>query len=122
MAEGKMNVSTLPPIDSVEVLVISGDYEPSRRGASIPGNTVAKLTGELAQQVAQLWRSLPDGEQMRCHNPRHGLRFYCGESVLLEAAICFECNNISIIANGRHEWVAFDGQAPSSQRLLAMIR
>lgn len=116
------NPATLPDTDTIEVVLLNDDYDPAHVTAAIPGRTLARLTGEPAQRAARLWRALPSAEQMRCHMPRYALRFYATGVLLLEAALCFECNNISILRKGRREWATFDGQASPAQELLALLR
>lgn len=113
--------ATLPGIDGVDVLLLPSDYETVPRKLAIPGRALARLVGEQAQQVAALWRSLPPSDQMRCHLPRYGVRF-TADQFLFEAAICFECNNISIIDNGEHSWATFDGGSPAARELLSLLR
>lgn len=113
--------ATLPQIERAEVLLLPSDYETVPRKPSIPGRVLAHVVGEQAQKVAALWRSLPQAEQMRCHLPRYGVRFLA-DQFLFEAAICFECSNISIIDNGKHTWATFDGEAPAARELLTLLR
>lgn len=113
--------ASLPEIDGVDVLLLPPDYETVPRKPAIPGRVLARLEGEQARRVAVLWRSLPQAEQMRCHLPRYGVRFLA-DQFLFEAAICFECNNISIIDNGKHTWATFDGEAPPARELLTLLR
>ena len=88
--------SSLPPITSVDVVSLRGipsnqvsDYMLEARDS--PG---VRLTGEAAQAIASLWRRLPPRTQMRCHIPPYGLRFRSEETVILQASICWKCNNI----------------------------
>lgn len=113
--------ATLPDIDSVEVLRLASDYEPVPRQPSIPGRVLTRLVGEPAHRVASLWRALLEAEPMRCHLPRYGLRFH-GPELALEAALCFRCNNVSIIKNGEHAWATFDGEAAAARELLSIMR
>lgn len=70
----------LAEIDAVEVVNLnelysnqSKDYIKTAKDAQC-----IRVAGETAQQIAQLWRQLPPDEQMRCHIPPFGLRFYAG--------------------------------------------
>ncbi|MEO9764855.1 MAG: hypothetical protein ABJF77_00510 [Qipengyuania citrea] len=53
--------------------------------------------------------ALPPGDQMRCHAPRYAVHLNFGESQFFTAAICWECNNISISSSGEYSWRQFDG-------------
>jgi hypothetical protein len=88
--------ASLCSITSVEVVSLKGidfdeveDYMAD--GSDVPS---VMLYGEDAQRIADLWRSLPAGQQSRCHDPPFGLRFFSGKQVICEASICWECNNI----------------------------
>lgn len=113
--------ATLPDVDAAEILLVASDYEAFARLSSIPGQVLTRLVGEPARRVAALWRSLPTAEQMRCHMPRYGLRFFAA-GLVLEAALCFECNNISIVENGERRWATFDGEAAMARELLSILR
>ena len=75
------------------------------------------VEGELAQEVASLWRQLPYAEQMRCHLPPYALRFWRGADVVLTASICWRCNNIWITEGAERKYAHFDGEADISQHL-----
>ena len=117
-----LDPASLPTIDVVDVILVDDEYEPSRASPTIPGIVLKKLTDDSAQQIARLWRLLPRGDQMRCHMPRYGLRFHLGTAVILEAAICFECNNIAMVTASGSAWAIFDAEAASSQELLSVMR
>ena len=88
-----------------------------------------KLAGGVvlgdAQTSIDLWNqilALPDGEQMRCHTPKYGIHLGMERGEYHTAAICWECNNISISNSGDYEWRTFDGQSEAAQSLLADIK
>ncbi len=83
--------------------------------------TVA-LEGERAECIASLWRRLPADEQYRCHIPPYGLRFWTDEKLILQASICWECNNIFGDVDGVKFSYQFNGKAPASQQLLVEAR
>ncbi|MBB3210527.1 hypothetical protein FHS27_006374 [Rhodopirellula rubra] len=66
--------------------------------------------------------ALPHGDQMRCHTPRYAVHLNFDENRYFTAAICWECNNISISSSGEYSWQTFDGQSDAAQSLLAYIR
>jgi hypothetical protein len=115
--------SHLPDIDAIELVVLRGlypnhvsDYMKIAKNASC-----VHLQGDIVQQIAHLWRQLPPDEQMRCHNPPFGLRFYRENELLLEGSVCWECNNIFVRENGEDLAYRFDGQHAHSQQLLALL-
>ncbi len=120
---GTYSPASLPPITSVDVVALQGvtavvdDY--MQNSGDAPSVT---LYGDDAQRVADLWRSLPPGEQARCHIPPYGLRFRCGERVICQASICWECDNIFGDAEGRHVHYEFESSHPTSISLLAEMR
>lgn len=79
------------------------------------------LLGAAVLHVADLWRRLPPGDQARCHIPPYGLRFFSDDHLVCEASICWACNNIFGVADGRKIHYAFDAEHSVSQELLAEI-
>ncbi len=116
--------ASLPPITVVEVVILS-DFDPSRvneymrEAANTPGVAVS---GEAAQIIAFLWRQLPPDETYRCHLPPYGLRFRSGEEIILQASICWQCNNIFGEVGDEEFAYHFNGEAPISKRLFAAIQ
>ena len=80
-----------------------------------------EVEGAEASEIAELWRKLPHAEQMRCHVPPYGLRFYRGGQMILEASVCWRCNNIWTRAENHESVYTFDSSAEVSQRLLARL-
>ena len=66
-----------------------------------------------------IWNKLPPGEEGRCHVPPFGLRFFSRGQLLLEASLCWECNNIFGNIGPNTFWFEFDASATSSKTLLA---
>jgi hypothetical protein len=89
------SIPELLDIDAVDVLELQGEM-PGMSGNLIISSRIIKVEGELAQQVASLWRKLKPGESARCHMPPFGLRFYFKEKLILQASICWECDNMYI--------------------------
>lgn len=117
--------STLGRIDAVDVVAL--DPSAARRGMHEFMRSRAvlrehRLTGADAEQIAALWRALPSGEQARCHIPPYGLRFWLGGQKLLEASLCWECNNVFGYAAGEKLHFSFDSKAPVSMSLLMQCR
>lgn len=124
MQEELCTPQSLPAITSVEVVHLRGIW-PERGGvtymqaAAAAGAPMVVVQGDEAQRIAELWRSLPPGNQARCHIPPYALRFHSGDVVVCEASICWECNNIHGAAEGSDLFYEFDAKAPASQALLA---
>ena len=66
--------------------------------------------------------ALPHGEQMRCHTPQRAIHLNFGDDRFYTAAICWECNNISISSSGDYSRQTFDAQSPAAQSFLEYIR
>ena len=110
--------STTGNVDRVEVEVLSYG---ERRGSKF------SCTQAQGEEIARLWRTLPEAEQVRCHIPAYGLRFYAGRVMfqpvlLLEASLCWQCNNIHLRTRGRGYYSTFDSAHPDSQRLLDILK
>jgi len=80
-------VRHLPPIDTVEI----------SRIPLLPDDPV-NLTGKQAQVIAQTWRRLRRGAGLQCFGPGYTIRFKSAGKVLVEAKVCFDCENISTTA------------------------
>lgn len=116
--------SQLPDIDVVELVELRG-LPPTivNEFMIIPKNVrFVRIKKETAQKIAYLWRQLPPGEQMRCHYPPFGLRFYMGNKLLVQGSVCWECNNIFVQENGENLIYEFYAQHPHSQQLFALLQ
>lgn len=92
----------LPPVTTAELFVLD-DSQKMPAGQGFPlrpyGHEVAILdqktiTGEEAEQLAQIWRTREfGGGGAMCHYPVYGLRFRSGWRLLMETSICWECIN-----------------------------
>lgn len=113
----------LPAVELVEVVLLRGlapqhvsDF--MREAEHAPRVVVG---GRDAQRAAELWRALPPGEQARCHVPSYGLRFFFSGVLVVEASVCWECNN----AFGRDPdgeiHFEFDATAPTARELLQTV-
>lgn len=106
----QLGLPDLPDVNAVEVRI---------RGRW--GKTV-KIEGPVAQLIADLWRSLPPGEQKRCHMPVYELQFLNGAKLVCSATVCWKCNNIYGTMGAQSIAFEFDGMADISQKLLSEIR
>ncbi len=115
--------SSLPTIDAVEIVDLRGVRVNHRVVDEYMANARAaptwRLDGSDAQRIATLWRSLPAGEQARCHIPPFGFRFFAAGHVVAEASVCWQCNNLSGTAGDRRLFFEFDSSAPPARELLA---
>jgi hypothetical protein len=113
----------LPPISRVEVVDLRAVDPPRvsdfmKAAAGAPKVTVQ---GPTAHQIAQLWRGLPPGDQMRCHIPPFGIRFFMEEHLVCQGSICWECNNVYGDAGGIRFAYEFDAGSAESQTLLVEL-
>ncbi|HYP98417.1 MAG TPA: hypothetical protein VER96_07070 [Polyangiaceae bacterium] len=112
--------------DAVEVVDLSG-LSPQRVSgymvaAAIEGAPRARVVGEAAAEIVSRWNDLPADGQARCHIPPFGFRFFLRGALLVEASVCWQCNNIHGESSGAPFWYEFDGAAAVSRRLLALAR
>jgi hypothetical protein len=114
--------SQLPDIDAVELVDLRTLHLGSVAMSIVKNAPFVQVKGEAAQQIAHLWRHLPPDEQMRCHNPPFGLRFYMDNKLLVQGSVCWECNNIHAEENGKSLVYEFDAQHPHSQELFAFLQ
>jgi hypothetical protein len=112
----------LPEIDEVWVVDLCGlDFGPGdfeTRGAAAPAVNVA---GVEVQRIAELFRTLPPGEEARCHMPPFGLRFVSAGKIVCEASICWECTNVYGRVEGRDISYGFDGSSAGARELLRIL-
>lgn len=126
MAARAHDPSTLGPVDAIDVVALDADSNVGRvneymRSGAV-GREIRLTDREDVERIAALWRSLPPGEQARCHIPPYGLRFWRGGVKVLEASLCWECHNVFGHAGDQELWFAFDATAPLSVSLLMQCR
>lgn len=117
--------SKLPEIDIIEVVDLRSVYREDVDEYMLnckDSKTVVKVSGSSAQQIAELWRKLPEKMPFRCHLPPFGLRFYKDEKLILQGSICWECNNFIGYKNGEEIGFTFDGEAKVSKELLSICK
>ncbi len=112
----------LPNIDALDVLDLGGEF-PKMLDNLVMSSCVIKVEGELAQQVANLWRQLKPSQSARCHMPPFGLRFYCKGELILQASICWECNNIYLWQKDNPFLFLYgvDLEQPSAKKLFSLL-
>ncbi len=109
------NANDLPPVNAVEIIRLSEMAEKTLAPS-------VRVDGELAQNIADLFRRLPFAGQMRCHIPPFELRFFNGQKQVLHCSICWECNNIWILEGKTRRTIEFDAKADVSQQLLQLLK
>ena len=116
--------SSLPPFEWLEVVELGGAMGNELR-AIMSGETQAKrarVTGPKAQRIGELFRTLPPGEQARCHIPPFGLVFHRGSEMVGRASICWKCNNIHGDMGADQLVYQFDSTAKIARELLAACK
>lgn len=114
-------LAELPAVHRVEVLRLARKDQYPTVVRELEAKEGVRVEGEIALEIAQLWRQLPLAEQMRCHHPPFALRFYEGNTLILTASLCWGCNNIAIIENGQSKYARFAGRAEVSKQLLHLL-
>jgi hypothetical protein len=76
-------------------------------------------SAEQSKTVVDLWNLLPEGSVARCHVPGFGIQLMLQGEVIFIAALCWQCNNISIGGKlADTGWRAFDAASDSAIQLL----
>jgi hypothetical protein len=121
------SITGLPEIDRVELLTVVGVSlnrgekadcsDPSIIcGRFMPYRILGtrSLTGDSATSLGKLWRKLKPGNGMGCFSPAYLLGFYRKDQLLVEAEVCFHCQNVGVsgevmgaIAGDREAYRAF---------------
>lgn len=125
----KYEPTQLADVDTVEVLVLAQETGDSPaqfldivEWQRFPVSFSIEVSGDVAHEIANLWRHLPPDEQMRCHLPPFGFRFYAKRMLLLEASICWQCNNIWLKMNGKNATYTFDARHEVSKKLFTKLQ
>lgn len=126
------NPALLPQIDKVVILDLGDNLKGSSSkykrigklstGRDFPIYATIEVRGGEATEIAEMWRKLPPGEAIRCHNPPYGLRFYRRGRMIAEASVCWRCNSVVTSATGHESAYNFDSSAEVSQHLLGKLR
>ena len=105
------SVTNLPTVDKVEILAIESIRtnrkdidctQPDIVCSNFPGKVLASktLSGEDANKISKLWRSLKNGNGAGCFAPAYVLRFYQKDKLLLMTDVCFQCCNATLPGTG----------------------
>jgi hypothetical protein len=123
MHNASLTPSQLPVIDAVDVVMLEGTGHQSIAGIFV-GQVIEedppafkRIEGEVAQQIASLFRQLPPGEPARCHTPPFGLRFYTSGKAQGGCSICWQCNNI--LGDFQYD---FHAGHPTSEALFSLLK
>lgn len=121
----ELDPATLPPIDEIELVPLDGKPRPpvSRFHRKRVHTGSVTVSGGAALEIADLWRALPQPAAVAmCHDPPFALRFFHGDSFILEASLCWACNNAYGFTKAKEGFsFLFDGRAEVSRRLLARL-
>jgi len=86
---------------------------------------VGSGTCNPAQAISaiELWNALPDDDQARCHNPGFAIQLFGAGNPLWTAALCWQCNNISIGGpQASLKWRTFAADSPLAKALLQLCK
>lgn len=125
------HVRRLDTVDEVEICSIGGSPRPNDSdtfdGDSGPLAVIARQTvhGNDAQDIADLWRSLPTGQAYKalCFEPVYGLRFRYQGKVLLKTSVCWKCQTFTLpVALFGQIPDGFDAKSEPAQQLLKVLQ
>jgi hypothetical protein len=112
-------------VKQIDVVRVASD-DASSRWPALPGNVIGTWTGDDVRVALELVASLPEAEQMRCFNPRYGIRVRADSVVLAEVAFCFSCHNALAFPTEHTPhlpgWFTFDPDSPPALELLRLFR
>lgn len=115
------DLKQMPEFDAVDILTLVQDYD-SQSLSFYAIHTVHAIDERVIIAINDLWRRLPYFGQDRCHFPPYGLRFYQKDAIILEASICWECNNIWIELPDSKSHYEFNGNSAPAQKLLYLLK
>ena len=115
----------LPDADRVEISVLD-EWSPTvTNGFPSKVDSVSyyrigrqkTITGEQAKEFGTKWRSMMFwwGFSAMCHEPAYGLRFFSGQSLLLETTLCWKCSNFEVSTPLGYRFMGFDKKRPQAE-------
>lgn len=125
-----LSPAQLPEVVAVQIINVSRlcPDRVSEYVTSCSESPCVTLTGAEAERVAKLWRSLPQGEQARCHTPPFVLRFKLrnaadyAEGRWVSVSMCWQCDNMYGLWEDQRISFQFDGRCPAAMKLLATCK
>ena len=124
-------------IVKIEAALLHGDGPTFKKALNISPNSFCEKESrnhvsfglfdfrvEQPKTVARLWNELPHDEPMRCFTPGYRIEFCTKVGLILKSAICWECNWIEVLPNGKEksEWYSFNGESEVALELLSNLR
>lgn len=81
------------------------------------------ITGKNLDAICDVWRSLPEADQARCHMPVFGLYMMVGPNIQIHtrASICWQCNNIIVAEKDARKSYGFNSQSNEGQALFRLL-
>jgi hypothetical protein len=118
--------ASLPEIDDVDIVDLRG-LSPSRvdeyMALARTSHAFAwRVPHNVGQEIATWFRRLRIGEQARCHIPSYGVRFFADSQLVLEASLCWECNNAFGSIGTSELSFSFDAESPEARALLSLVK
>jgi hypothetical protein len=102
---------------SPDALVSTGE------GIQFPVVARHQCSQEEASLVIALWNQLPDGLLARCHVPGFAIEVLLGPEVVFTAALCWECDNVSMGGRlAKESWRTFNAGSDPALRLLRLCK
>jgi hypothetical protein len=117
----------LAPISKIEIRQVRLALHPGPLAANeilfrpnIPLRVLATKTVEErdAQNIIHSWRRLNQASSNACDSPAYWLKFYSGDSLVLETLLSFVCRNL-VVSDG--EWFGFHADGPAGKTLLRKL-
>ena len=80
------------------------------------------LVDDEAEQFAKLWRRLKRGSGAGCFVPAYDVKFYSGESLVLDTEVCFGCDNLTLPNGASSTQWGFDRSGLEGRALLSALK
>jgi hypothetical protein len=115
----------LPEADRIEISALGKSGATATNGfpSRVAGVSVhhigqqKTITGEQATEFRKKWTSMMFwwGFSAMCHEPAYGLRFFRGQSLLLEMTVCWKCSNFEVPTPLGYRFMGFDEKRPEAE-------
>jgi hypothetical protein len=119
---GTFSPSQLPEVTAVEVVDLRGisANQVSEFMQRADGAPRVRCEDRRVNLIAEAWRSLPEGESIRCHTPPIGIRFYQQHELVAEASICWRCQNMYGQFRGQEFGYSFSAESTAARALFEL--